>query len=47
MDERVIGQALLALIRLAVENGIDPESELRKATFEYAKSIDRTVDHGR
>ena len=47
VDEKVIGQALLALIRVAVENGIDPESELRKATFEYAESIDRAVDHGR
>ncbi|MGA1278930.1 MAG: MazG family protein [Candidatus Nanopelagicaceae bacterium] len=46
VDPTTIGLALLALIRVAVENGIDPESELRKATFDYAESIDRSVDHG-
>lgn len=38
-----IGVALLALIRVAVEKGIDPESELRRATLRYAESIDRRV----
>lgn len=38
-----IGQALLAVIRIAVEKGIDPESELRRATLRYAESIDRRV----
>lgn len=47
VDATAIGQAFLALIRVAVEHGIDPESELRKATFQYAESIDRSVDHGR
>lgn len=46
VDPTTIGLALLALIRVAVEHGIDPESELRKATFDYAESIDRSVDHG-
>jgi len=39
-----IGQALLAIIRIAVEKGIDPESELRRATLRYAESIDRRVE---
>lgn len=42
-----LGEALLALVRLAVENGIDPESELRRATVRFSESIDRTVDRGR
>ncbi len=42
-----IGQALLAIIRVAVEKGIDPESELRRATLRYAESIDRRVESER
>ena len=42
-----IGQALLAIIRVAVERGIDPESELRRATLRYAESIDRRVESER
>jgi XTP/dITP diphosphohydrolase len=43
VDESSIGEALLALVRLAVEQGIDPESELRKATLKYGDSLDRRV----
>ena len=42
-----IGQALLAIIRVAVERGIDPEGELRRATLRYAESIDRRVESER
>ena len=42
-----IGDALLAIIRRAVEAGIDPETELRKATFRYAASIDRRIETDR
>ena len=42
-----IGLALLAIIRVAVEKGIDPESELRRATLRYAESIDRRVESER
>lgn len=44
LTEAEIGQALLAIIRVAVEKGIDPESELRRATLRYAESIDRRVE---
>jgi len=44
LAEADLGQALLAIIQVAVEKGIDPESELRRATFRYAESIDRRVE---
>lgn len=47
LTEAEIGQALLAIIRIAVEKGIDPESELRRATLRYAESIDRRVERER
>lgn len=47
LAEAEIGQALLAVIRIAVEKGIDPESELRRATLRYAESIDRRVERER
>lgn len=42
-----IGQALLAIVRIAVEQGIDPESELRRATLKYGESIDRRIETDR
>ena len=42
-----LGRAFLALVRLAVEQGIDPERELRQATLAYASSIDRRVEPDR
>lgn len=42
-----IGEALLALVRSAVEQGIDPESELRRATLKFAAGIDRRVEQDR
>lgn len=47
IDEAAIGKAFLSLVRLAVEQGVDPESELRKATLEYANGLDRRVEHER
>ncbi len=47
LAEAEIGQAILAVIRIAVEKGIDPESELRRATLRYAESIDRRVERER
>lgn len=48
MDESEdIGTALLTLVRRAVEQGIDPETELRKATLKYAASIDRRIETDR
>lgn len=44
LDDSDLGEALLALVRVAVERGIDPESELRRATLRYAESIDRRVN---
>ena len=42
-----LGDAFLALVRVAVEKGLDPESELRKATMRYAASIDRRIEPDR
>lgn len=44
LEDGDLGEALLAVIRVAVERGIDPESELRRATLRYAESIDRRVN---
>ena len=41
------GRQLLDLVRLAVEKGIDPERELRRATLDYASSIDRRIEPDR
>lgn len=42
-----LGEALLAIVRHGVENGIDPESELRRATLRFSETIDRSVDRER
>ncbi len=42
-----VGEALLAIVRRAVEQGIDPETELRRAILEYAASIDRRIETDR
>lgn len=44
LEDSQLGEAFLALVRVAVERGIDPESELRRATLRYAESVDRRVD---
>lgn len=46
-DSADLGHALLAIVRLAVEQGIDPERELRRATLDYASSIDRRIEPDR
>ena len=42
-----LGEALLAIVRRAVEAGIDPETELRRATLQYAASLDRRIETDR
>ena len=42
-----IGEALLVIVRRAVEQGIDPETELRRAILIYAASIDRRIETDR
>lgn len=47
IESEEIGEALLALVRRAVEQGIDPETELRSAILKYAASIDRRIETDR